>query len=104
MNDHAMTNQRGSAAPAVFTLDDLERIEKTISTAPVPARPLTAADALAALAPALVKARAKGHSLAGLVQLCVQQGLHVSERAIGRAITQARTSKPAKKIAAYNAS
>ena len=90
-----------SSAPrgmqAEFTPADLERIEKSISTAPVPARPLTTADALAALAPALSKARDKGHSLAGLVQLCMQQGLHVSERGVSRAITTARARKPARK-------
>lgn len=101
MNDHTMTaTHTGSTPrgmPIVFTLDDIERIERSISSEPLPERPLTTVDALTALAPALSKARDKGHSLAGLVQLCVQQGLHVSERALGRAITTARTSKTAKK-------
>lgn len=108
MTDHAKTTQHASTAPrgtqAGYTLDDLERIEKSISSAPLPERPLTTADALAALAPALSKARAKGHSLAGLVQLCAQQGLHVNERAVGRAISTARTSKTVKKKTAPSAS
>jgi len=101
MTGHTNAIQKASPTPrggqAVYTLDDLERIEKTITAAPVPERPLSISDALTALGPALSKARSKGHSLAGLVQLCVQQGLHVSERAVSRAITTARTSKPSKK-------
>jgi hypothetical protein len=97
MNDHAMTTASASGTPAIYTAADIERIERSISSAPVPQRPLSTADALAALAPALRKAREKGHSLPGLVQLCVQQGLHVSERAISRAISTARTSKTTKR-------
>ncbi|MBX9871487.1 MAG: hypothetical protein K2X75_05755 [Burkholderiaceae bacterium] len=101
MNDQAKTMIHAGATPReaqnFYTPADIERIEKALSSAQVPARPMTTTDALAELAPALAKARAKGHSLAGLVQLCEQQGLHVSERAIGRAITTARASKPAKK-------
>lgn len=101
MNAHATitapTNATPRGTPAIYTLDDLERIERSISSAPPPERPLTTTDALAALAPALSKARAKGHSLNGLVQLCSANGLHVSERAISRAINTARASKPARK-------
>lgn len=101
MNDHLNTNLHASNTPrgmqADFTLDDVERIGKTIGAAPVPERPLTTADALQALAPALSKARDKGHSLAGLVQLCAAQGFHVSERAVSRAISSARASKNARK-------
>lgn len=108
MTDSTMTTTHTSASPrgtqAIYTLDDLERIERSIRSAPLPERPLTTADALAALAPALSKARDKGHSLAGLVQLCSKQGLHVNERAVGRAISSARTSKPSKKKAASSAS
>lgn len=108
MTDNTMTITHASASPrgtqAIYTLDDLERIERSISSAPLPERPLTTADVLAALAPALGKARDKGHSLAGLVQLCSQQGLHVNERAIGRAISTARASKTGKKKTAANAS
>lgn len=100
-HSHASITPR--ATPAIYTLDDLDRIEKSISSAPVPARPLSATDALAALAPALSKARDKGHSLAGLVQLCVQQGLHVSERAVSRAISTARASKTTKRKQAASA-
>ena len=89
------TTPRGT--PAVYTLDDISQIEKAISSAPVPARPLTTADALAALAPALSKARNRGHCLAGLVQLSMQQGLRVNERAVGRAISTVRASKPVRK-------
>lgn len=108
MNDHVMSTPHASGAPrnrpATYTPDDIERIEKTISSAPVPARPLTAADALAAISQTLSRSREKGHSLASLVQLCAQQGLHVSERAVSRAITTARASKTAKKKAPPNAS
>lgn len=108
MTDHAMTTVHASGTPrsaqASYTLDDLERIEKSIRSAPLPERPLTPADALAALAPALWKARSKGHSLAGLVQICAAQGLHVSERAVGRTISTARTSKTARKKTASDAS
>lgn len=108
MNDQPMTTTHASATPrgtpASYSLDDLERIKKTISAAPVPARPLTTADALAALAPSLSKARDKGHSLAGLVQLCAQQGLRVSERAVSRAISTARASKTTKRKQATSAS
>ena len=101
MNNHInVTTHTGATtrtAPSEFTQDDIDRIEKTISGAPVPARPLTTADVLAALAPALRNARDKGHSLGGLVQLCAVQGLHVSERAISRAISTARASKPTRK-------
>lgn len=108
MNDQTMTTNHASTAPrgmqASYTLDDLERIEKSISSAPLPARTMTTADALAALTPALSKARDKGHSLAGLVQLCKAQGLHVSERAVSRAISTARASKTARKKTTINAS
>lgn len=108
MTDHLNATTHASSAPrsmqAEFTLDDLDRIEKSISNAPVPARPLTTAEALAALAPALSKARGKGHSIANLVQLCDQQGLHVSERQVSRAITTARASKTARKKTASGAS
>lgn len=101
MNDHAMTTMNASSTPrsmpAVYTFDDLERIERSISSAPLPERPLSTAGALAALAPALSKARDKGHSLSSLVQLCAVQGLHVSERAVSHAITKARASKSTKK-------
>ena len=107
MNEHTMTTTHASTrprgTPAVYTLDDLERIERSISSAPLPERQLTTSDALAALAPALSKARDKGHSLAGLVQLCVQQGLHVSERAVSRAISTVRASKTAKRKQAASA-
>lgn len=101
MNDQTTTTAHASgtlrSAQASYTLDDIERIERSISSAPVPARPLTTTEALAALAPALSKARAKGHSLAGLVQLCDAQGLHVNERAVSRAIGTAKAAKPARK-------
>lgn len=101
MNSHTMTSMHANATPrgssAFYTRDDLERIERTINAAPVPVRPLTSADALAALAPTLSRARDKGHTLPELVQLCVAQGLHVSERAVSRAISAERTSKLAKK-------
>lgn len=101
MTDSQTTMQNASATPrnqpAVYTMDDLERIERSITTAPVPERPLSTADAVTALAPALSKARDRGHSLASLVQVCQQQGLHVTERAVGRAISAVRARKPAKK-------
>lgn len=107
MNDHISATTHASGTPgnaiASYTLDDIERIEKSIVSAPVPARPMTAVDALAALAPALSKARDRGHSLAGLAQLCEAQGLRVSERAVSRAITAARASKSAKKKQAAGA-
>jgi hypothetical protein len=104
MTDHTITTTHASGTPTVFTLDALERIERSISSAPLPERALTTADALAALAPALSKARDKGHSLTGLVQICVQQGLRVSERAVSRAISTTRASKPGKKKTAASAS
>jgi hypothetical protein len=83
-----------------FQPDDISRLEKLIDTAPVPARPMRTVDALAALAPALSRARDKGHSLASLMQLCEQQGLRATERAISRAISSARAAKhPRKKLA-----
>lgn len=101
MADQSVTTTHDSPAPrsaqASYTPDDLERIERSISSAPLPERPLTTSDALQALAPALSKARDKGHSLAGLAKLCAQQGLLVSERAVSRAITAARASKSARK-------
>ncbi|PHM20684.1 MAG: hypothetical protein CK604_07170 [Curvibacter sp. PD_MW3] len=103
MNDHLNATTHSSGTPAVLTLKDIERIEKTISSAPVPARPLTTADALVSLAPAMSKARDRGHTLASLVQLCEAQGLHVSERQLSRAISTARASKPARKKPASGA-
>ncbi len=103
MNDHLNITTQTSSTPAAYTLDDIKRIEKSISSAPLPERPLTTSDALAALAPALSKARDKGHSLAGLVQLCVKQGLHVSERAVSRAISTARASNATKRKPAAGA-
>lgn len=104
MTDHTTTTTHVSGTATVFTLNDLERIERSISSAPLPERPLTTANALVALAPALSKARDKGHSLTGLVQICVQQGLRVSKRAVSRAISTARASIPSKKKTAASAS
>lgn len=97
MNNHAMTTPHASNAPVSHTLDDLARIEGSINSTPVPQRPLSTAAALAALAPVLNKARERGHSPASLAQLCQQQGLRVSERAVSRAITAARASKVVRK-------
>lgn len=101
MTDHTMSNTHASGTPrgtqASYTLNDLERIERSITSAPLPERPLTTSDALAALAPTLSKVRTKGHSLAELVQICAAQGLHVSERAVGRAISTAPTGPPGKR-------
>jgi hypothetical protein len=101
VNDQSMTTtqatQKPRGAPTTYTVDDIELIEKSIASAPVPARPIGAADALLALAPVLRKARERGHTLIGLVQLCEAQGLHVNERSISRAISKSTTTKPAKK-------
>jgi hypothetical protein len=97
MNDHLNASNQTSGTPTGYTLDDIKRIERSISSAPLPERPLTTADALAALATTLRKARARGHSPASLVRICQQQGLHVSERAVSRAIATARGGQPAKK-------
>lgn len=101
-NTHASTTPR--VTPATYTPDDLERIGRSISSAPVPVRPIGASDALTALAPALRKARERGHSLAGLVQLCEAHGLHVTERAVSRAIARAAANRTAKKRQAAGAS
>lgn len=85
------------AARKTFTAEDLHKIEKVIESAPAKPRPLRAADALAALAPVLRKARERGYSAADLVQLVEQQGLRVSERAISRAMARASAARPARK-------
>lgn len=107
MTDHALTTTHASDTThrrqSTFSMDELAVIGKEIEAAPVPTKPLNTAAALSLLAPALSKARDRGHSLSGLVQLCAQQGLHVSERAVSRAITTARTSKPARKKPATGA-
>lgn len=101
MTNNALTTTHPSnttrGRPSTFSMDELAEIEKEIDAAPVPTKPLKASAALSLLAPALRKARDRGHSLSGLAQLCVQQGLHVSERAISRAISQTRASKSTKK-------
>ncbi len=103
MTTNANTDTAQLRDQKFFQPDDISRLEKMIDTAPVPARPMRANDALAALAPALRRARDKGHSLASLTQLCEQQGLHATERAISRAIRTARAAKPARKKSASTA-
>lgn len=101
MNDHELTTTRASAPPsktsANITLDVINEIDKEISDAPAPARPLCKADALDLLAPKLSRARDKGHSLAWIVQVFERKGIRVSERAVSRAIATARANKPTKK-------
>lgn len=107
MNDQSMATSQTTPKPrgalAKYTMDDIALIEKSINSAPVPARPVGASDALISLAPALRKARARGHSLDGLVQLCEAQGLHVNKRAIGRAIATVVPTKPSRKKTAAGA-
>jgi hypothetical protein len=97
MNDHAVTTTHGSDSPVKHTRDDVARIGALINTAPLPNCPLSTSAALAMLAPVLIKARDRGHTLASLAELCQQQGLRVTERTVGRAITAERESKPAGK-------
>jgi hypothetical protein len=99
----SQTTPKARGTPTTFTMDDVVLIERVITAAPVPARPMGATDALISLAPALRKARERGHSLASLVQLCDAQGLHVSERAISRAIAKVVTTKSTRKTAAAGA-
>lgn len=97
MNTNAIAGTTHPKDQKFFQSDDISRLEKLIDAAPIPTRPMRAADALAALSPALSRARDKGHSLASLVQLCEQQGLRVTERSVGRAISSLRAAKSSKK-------
>lgn len=101
MNDQAMTTQRASAKQrnnqTLFKMEDLNNIAIRIESEPVPERAANKAAALAMLAPVFHKARRRGHTLATLVKLCEDEGMHVSERDINRAISAARASKTVKK-------
>jgi len=108
MNDQTMTTANAISAQrkkqSFFRMEDLNNIATRIEAEPVPERPANAAAAMALLAPVLRKARDKGHTLATLVKICEEEGLHVSERAISRAISTARAGKTVKKRTAATAS
>lgn len=107
MNDQTMTTAHAISAQRkkqnFFRMEDLNNIASRIEAEPVPERPANTAAAMALLAPVLRKARDKGHTLTTLVKICEEEGLHVSERAISRAISTARASKAAKKKTPANA-
>ena len=89
MDDH-MTERNS------FTRGDIESISQALDAAQPPARPMTKAEALDALAPQLKAARDRGHTIAGLVEHLAAQGLKTHPRAVSQAIGRVDAVKPAR--------
>lgn len=108
MDDQENAQLSDKRKPPIATSDDrksitpdaLRGLEKVLAAAPVPPRALTTKDALEKLAPALKKARERGHTADSLVALCATHGLNVSARAIQRAISKIGTIGRAKGVVA----
>lgn len=80
-----------ATAQSTYTDEAVERMASTLTSAPVPARPMSKQKALDKLAPALKAARDRGHTLQGLVEQLEQQGLRTHVRAVSGAIARLDT-------------
>jgi hypothetical protein len=79
-----------------FTKNDIETMTNALKTSPVPERSMTKVEALDALAPQLKAARERGHTLASLVELLMNQGLKTHVRAVSESIARLDASKIAR--------
>lgn len=76
----------------MFTHVDISEIENGLKSVAPPVRALRPAAALSVLAPALQAAKARGHDMDSLAQICMTYGLKASARNIARAL-QVHSSK-----------
>nr|WP_315471915.1 hypothetical protein [uncultured Rhodoferax sp.] len=88
----AIAKESQRFAKKMFTHVDISEIENGLKSVPPPVRALRPAAALSVLSPALQAAKARGHDLESLVQICMSHGLKTSARNIARAL-QAHSSK-----------
>lgn len=77
-----------ATARSTYTDEAIERMASALTSAPVPAMPMTKQEALDKLAPTLKAARDRGHTLQGLVEQLEQHGLRTHVRAVSGAIAR----------------
>lgn len=84
---------------ARLTVGTMQGLADRLVKVPAPERPLSVADALARLAPALRKMQSRGHTLDSIRVALAAEGLQVSARAIRTAIGKPKTAAVARRQA-----
>jgi hypothetical protein len=97
MNESTTENTKPARkiARAQLTKMQLECISDALSNAPAPPQAMTQKTALIELAPSLKAAAKRGHNAASIAAILEQQGMHVSERAVARAM---RSGQPKNRL------
>lgn len=81
-----------------LTAEHLTGIAGRIAVAPVPAKPLTTADAVRQLLPTLRKMLSAGHTPDSIAPLLQAEGLQVSARALARLMRNGKSSRRASRV------